>query len=228
MRSQGRLYLERLRKRGRRTTRRRFMSPPSLLFRSRLIDFSTVPRSRGRVGSRVASVSCSPLSSPHSFHLPSTPSLNFDMFERMGVVSTDMGKGREGTRWERFVGSVAGMNPDPEDVKREEEVREKATRNPLKLQELIEQEREARRKEGGSQPAVIRVTICSIRVAVHPSVRRSVGGAWPGRSTEPVPRTSVVSPPPVAPKGGLRGGKRPSGWWNWKSEVSIFGTRGFH
>ena len=80
------------------------------------------------------------------------------MFERMGVVSTDMGKGREGKAQggsHSFARSVAGMHPDPEDVKREEEVREKATRNPLKLQELIEQEqeREARRKERGRQPA---------------------------------------------------------------------------
>ena len=45
------------------------------------------------------------------------------------------------------------QNPDPEDVKSEKEVREKAARYPLKLQALIEreQEQEARRKEGGSQ-----------------------------------------------------------------------------
>ena len=123
--------------------------------------------------------------------------------------------------------SVAGMHPDPEDVKREEEVREKATRNPLKLQELIEQEQERGEAEGGRQPASGYTSFNLLNPGGSPSIRPSVGGAWPGRSTEPVPRTSVVSPsPPVAPKGGLRGGKRPSGWWNWKSEVSIFGTRG--
>ena len=102
-------------------------------------------------------------------------------------------------------------------------MREKATRNPLKLQELIEQEqeREARRKERGRQ-AASGYTSFNLLNPGWQSIRPS--GAWPGRSTEPVPRTSVVSPP-VAPKGGLRGGKRPR-WWNWKSEVSIFGTRG--
>ena len=120
------------------------------------------------------------------------------------------------------------MHPDPEDVKREEEVREKATRNPLKLQELIEQEQERGAAEGGREAASGYTSFNLLNPGGSPSGRRrrSVGGAWPGRSTEPVPRTSVVSPPPVAPKGGLRGGKRPRGWWNWKSEVSIFGTRG--
>ena len=104
-------------------------------------------------------------------------------------------------------------------------MREKATRNPLKLQELIEQEQEASEAEGGREAASGYTSFNLLNPGGSPSVRPSVGGACLGRSTEPVPRTSVVSPP-VAPKGGLRGGKRPSGWWNWKSEVSIFGTLG--
>ena len=60
----------------------------------------------------------------------------------------------EGGEGKAFVG---GMHPDPEDVKREKEVWKNATRNPLKLQELIEQEQgaggqRAREADGGGRP----------------------------------------------------------------------------
>ena len=99
------------------------------------------------------------------------------MFERMGVVSTDMGKGREGKAQggsHSFARSVAGMHPDPEDVKREEEVREKATRNPLKLQELIEQEQERGEAEGGREAASQRLYEFQFAQSGWQSIRPSV------------------------------------------------------
>ena len=61
----------------------------------------------------------------------------------------------------------------PEDVKREKEVRKNATRNPLKLQELIEQEaREAGRR---TKAAVRRVSRFNLLNPRWQSVGRSVG-----------------------------------------------------
>ena len=110
-----------------------------------------------------------------------------------------------------------------------------ATRNPLKLQELIEQEqrapgeraREAGRKIGGrreggdgrrqfEQLDEFLVSICSI-LSSSPTLGRAVhgSGADLGRHvTVAVGRSEAV-----APKGGLRGGKRPA--WNWKSERGL-------
>ena len=119
-----------------------------------------------------------------------------------------------------------------------------ATRNPLKLQELIEQEqrapgeraREAGRKIGGrreggdgrrqfEQLDEFLVSICSI-LGGSPSVRPSVGRSVGRRAGAQADLGRLVAgrSEAVPPKGGLRGGKRPG--WNWKSEVSIFGTRG--
>ena len=67
------------------------------------------------------------------------------------------------------------MHPDPEDVKREEEVREKATRNPLKLQELIEQEQERGAAEGGREAASQRLYEFQFAQSGWQSIRPSVG-----------------------------------------------------
>ena len=75
------------------------------------------------------------------------------------------------------------MHPDPEDVKREEEVREKATRNPLKLQELIEQEQERGAAEGGREAASGYTSFNLLNPGGSPSARRrrSVGElGWVG------------------------------------------------
>ena len=100
------------------------------------------------------------------------------MFERMGVVSAPPTWEREGKAQggsHSFARSVAGMHPDPEDVKREEEVREKATRNPLKLQELIEQERARGAAEGGREAASQRLYEFQFAQSGWQSIRPSVG-----------------------------------------------------
>ena len=124
----------------------------------------------------------------------------------------------------------------PEDVKREKEVRKNATRNPLKLQELIEQEaREAGRR---TKAAVRRVSRFNLLNPRWQSVGRSVG--WVHGSGADLSRL-VGRSEAVPPKGGLRGGKRENdgrttwmelekqGFHLWNSGgISFNGGRGGH